>query len=63
MHFDESEFWSLGKGRVVRAVNPSDPDKSPKYCKFPFLYKGKEYNKCLPSKNYEEWCATTYDYG
>ena len=30
MHFDEAEFWTLGQGKIVRAINPQDSDRSPK---------------------------------
>ena len=62
MHFDEDEFWTLGGGKIVRAIDPSS-DKI-QYCHFPFNYKGVEYKTCIPHErqaNYQ-WCSTELDY-
>jgi len=64
MHFDEAEWWTLGEGKIVRAIDINNP-KDKKYCHFPFWYKGVEYKSCIPSTRNPglEWCATTDDYG
>ena len=64
MHFDEAEFWTLGEGKVVRAIDPNDQSGAPKYCHFPFWYDGVEYKSCIESDDNPdlEWCATTSDY-
>ena len=69
MHFDESEFWTLGKGQVVRAVLGSTQDKdADNYCHFPFFYDGIEYHGCTSvdtpkgRKAKAKWCSLTRDW-
>ena len=31
------------------------------YCKFPFIYKGKQYNKCIKNSYGDSWCASEVD--
>ena len=31
------------------------------YCKFPFIYRGKEYNKCIKNSEGDRWCASEVD--
>ena len=31
------------------------------YCKFPFIYHGKEYNKCIKNSEGDRWCASEVD--
>uniref|UniRef100_A0A8C5PJG1 72 kDa type IV collagenase n=1 Tax=Leptobrachium leishanense TaxID=445787 RepID=A0A8C5PJG1_9ANUR len=40
-HFDDDELWTLGEGLVVK-VKYGNADGE--FCKFPFLFEGKEYN-------------------
>ncbi|KAI2578536.1 MMP2 isoform 7, partial [Pan troglodytes] len=60
-HFDDDELWTLGEGQVVR-VKYGNADGE--YCKFPFLFNGKEYNSCTDTGRSDGflWCSTTYNF-
>uniref|UniRef100_A0A8C4ZY64 72 kDa type IV collagenase n=2 Tax=Gadus morhua TaxID=8049 RepID=A0A8C4ZY64_GADMO len=60
-HFDDDEQWTLGDGQVVK-VKFGNADGE--FCKFPFLFQGKEYNSCTPQGRDDGflWCSTTYDF-
>ncbi|XP_033929739.1 72 kDa type IV collagenase-like isoform X5 [Melopsittacus undulatus] len=60
-HFDDDELWTLGEGQVVR-VKYGNADAE--YCKFPFLFNGKEYNSCTDAGRSDGflWCSTTKDF-
>eukprot|EP00096_Caligus_rogercresseyi_P013095 TRINITY_DN5750_c0_g1_i1.p1 TRINITY_DN5750_c0_g1~~TRINITY_DN5750_c0_g1_i1.p1 ORF type:complete len:454 (-),score=80.17 TRINITY_DN5750_c0_g1_i1:1399-2760(-) len=50
-----------GRKNSVCNINTIQTEKKPsRRCVFPFIYKGKLYNKCTPdhSVNGREWCAT-----
>ncbi|KAJ8265837.1 hypothetical protein COCON_G00149360 [Conger conger] len=61
-HFDDDEFWTLGKGPVVttRFGNAEGA-----MCHFPFVFEGKSYSTCTTEGRSDNmpWCATTADYG
>uniref|UniRef100_A0A5F9CK92 72 kDa type IV collagenase n=4 Tax=Oryctolagus cuniculus TaxID=9986 RepID=A0A5F9CK92_RABIT len=60
-HFDDDELWTLGEGQVVR-VKYGNADGE--YCKFPFLFNGKEYTSCTDTGRSDGflWCSTTYNF-
>lgn len=60
-HFDDDELWTLGEGQVVK-VKFGNADGE--FCKFPFLFSGKEYKTCTDEGRSDGflWCSTTYDF-
>lgn len=60
-HFDDDELWTLGEGQVVR-VKYGNADGE--YCKFPFLFNGREYSSCTDTGRSDGflWCSTTYNF-
>ncbi|XP_006103121.1 72 kDa type IV collagenase [Myotis lucifugus] len=60
-HFDDDELWTLGEGQVVR-VKYGTADGE--YCKFPFMFNGKEYTSCTNAGRSDGflWCSTTYNF-
>ncbi|XP_067856787.1 zinc finger protein 335-like [Heptranchias perlo] len=60
-HFDDDEFWTLGKGAAVK-TRFGNADGG--FCHFPFTYNGKTYKTCTADGRDDGhiWCATTADY-
>ncbi|MGH0168273.1 UNVERIFIED_CONTAM: hypothetical protein FKN15_054511 [Acipenser sinensis] len=60
-HFDDDEHWTLGEGQVVKVKYGSADGE---FCKFPFLFLGKEYNTCTAEGRDDGflWCSTTYNF-
>ncbi|MGH0125233.1 UNVERIFIED_CONTAM: hypothetical protein FKN15_051667, partial [Acipenser sinensis] len=60
-HFDDDEHWTLGEGQVVKVKYGSADGE---FCKFPFLFMGKEYNTCTAEGRDDGflWCSTTYNF-
>lgn len=60
-HFDDDELWTLGEGQVVRVKYGNAEGE---FCKFPFLFMGKEYNSCTSQGRDDGflWCSTTYNF-
>ncbi|XP_041077695.1 72 kDa type IV collagenase-like [Polyodon spathula] len=60
-HFDDDEHWTLGEGQVVKVKYGSADGE---FCKFPFLFMGKEYNSCTAEGRDDGflWCSTTYNF-
>lgn len=60
-HFDDDEFWTLGDGPVIKARFGNAEGA---FCKFPFLFNGKEYDSCTTAGRSDgfPWCSTTYDF-
>ncbi|GCC28822.1 72 kDa type IV collagenase [Chiloscyllium punctatum] len=60
-HFDDDEFWTLGEGRVVKTKFGNAEGE---FCKFPFLFNGKEYHSCTTEGRSDgfPWCSTTYNF-
>ncbi|KAJ8393546.1 hypothetical protein AAFF_G00060190 [Aldrovandia affinis] len=61
-HFDDDEFWTLGKGAVVKTRYGNAEGAM---CHFPFLFEGESYSSCTTEGRSDglPWCATTADYG
>ncbi|XP_064156111.1 matrix metalloproteinase-9 isoform X2 [Anguilla rostrata] len=61
-HFDDDEFWTLGKGLVVKTHYGNAEGAM---CQFPFVFEGKSYSTCTTEGRSDglPWCATTADYG
>uniref|UniRef100_A0A668A9G8 Matrix metalloproteinase-9 n=1 Tax=Myripristis murdjan TaxID=586833 RepID=A0A668A9G8_9TELE len=57
-HFDEDEFWTLGKGPVVKTRYGNAEGA---LCQFPFIFEGKSYSSCTTEGRSDNlpWCATT----
>ncbi|XP_074067316.1 matrix metalloproteinase-9 [Macrotis lagotis] len=60
-HFDDDEFWTLGKGVVVR-TRFGNAEGAP--CHFPFFFEGHSYSSCTDAGRSDGllWCSTTADY-
>lgn len=60
-HFDDDEFWTLGKGPAVKT---SYGNADGAMCHFPFTFEGKSYTTCTTEGRSDNlpWCATTADY-
>ncbi|XP_056129241.1 matrix metalloproteinase-9 [Lampris incognitus] len=61
-HFDDDEYWTLGKGPVVKTRFGNAEGA---LCQFPFLFEGKYYSSCTTDGRSDNlpWCATTADFG
>ncbi|XP_029361733.1 matrix metalloproteinase-9 [Echeneis naucrates] len=60
-HFDDDEYWTLGKGPVVKTRYGNAEGA---LCHFPFTFEGKTYTTCTTEGRSDNlpWCATTADY-
>ncbi|XP_078093148.1 zinc finger protein 335-like [Mustelus asterias] len=60
-HFDDDEFWTLGKGAAVK-TRFGNADGA--FCHFPFTFNEKTYKTCTTDGREDgfTWCATTADY-
>uniref|UniRef100_A0A3B3U5E3 Matrix metalloproteinase-9 n=1 Tax=Poecilia latipinna TaxID=48699 RepID=A0A3B3U5E3_9TELE len=60
-HFDNDEYWTLGKGKVVKTYAGNAGGA---ICHFPFTFHGRSYTTCITegANNSIPWCATTADY-
>ncbi|XP_052340888.1 72 kDa type IV collagenase-like [Oncorhynchus keta] len=60
-HFDDDEQWTLGEGQVVKVKFGNAEGE---FCKFPFMFMGKEYNSCTNQGRDDGflWCSTTYNF-
>ncbi|XP_015234542.1 PREDICTED: matrix metalloproteinase-9 [Cyprinodon variegatus] len=60
-HFDDDEYWTLGKGAVVKTRFGNAEGAN---CHFPFTFEGKSYTSCTTEGRTDNlpWCATTADY-
>uniref|UniRef100_A0A8C7ZQ16 Matrix metalloproteinase-9 n=1 Tax=Oryzias sinensis TaxID=183150 RepID=A0A8C7ZQ16_9TELE len=60
-HFDDDEFWTLGKGPVVKTYYGNADGAM---CHFPFVFGGKTYTSCTIEGRADKlpWCSTTDDY-
>uniref|UniRef100_A0AAX7U9W6 Matrix metalloproteinase-9 n=1 Tax=Astatotilapia calliptera TaxID=8154 RepID=A0AAX7U9W6_ASTCA len=60
-HFDDDEFWTLGKGAVVKTHFGNANGAT---CHFPFSFEGKSYSTCTTQGRTDNlpWCSTTADY-
>nr|XP_020476317.1 matrix metalloproteinase-9 [Monopterus albus] len=60
-HFDDDEFWTLGKGAAVKTRYGNAEGAM---CHFPFTFQGKSYTTCTTDGRSDNlpWCATTADY-
>ncbi|XP_064191899.1 72 kDa type IV collagenase [Anguilla rostrata] len=60
-HFDDDEQWTLGEGQVVKVKFGNAEGE---FCKFPFLFMGKEYSTCTSEGRDDGflWCSTTYNF-
>lgn len=60
-HFDDDEFWTLGKGAVVKTRFGNANGAT---CHFPFSFGGKSYSTCTTEGRTDNlpWCSTTADY-
>ncbi|KAI1890130.1 hypothetical protein AGOR_G00170460 [Albula goreensis] len=60
-HFDDDEQWTLGEGQVVKVKYGNAEGE---FCKFPFLFMGKEYTSCTNQGRDDGflWCSTTYNF-
>merc|ERR1711988_296818 len=51
---------TLGRGN--KPLPCADPTTDGKCCVFPFVYNGKEYNRCINDNHNSFWCSTTKNY-
>ncbi|KAG2461526.1 MMP9 protein, partial [Polypterus senegalus] len=60
-HFDDDEFWTLGKGAVVKTYYGNAEGAM---CHFPYTFNGKSYSTCTTEGRDDQlpWCATTADF-
>ncbi|KAF7209720.1 matrix metalloproteinase-9 [Nothobranchius furzeri] len=60
-HFDDDEFWTLGKGPAVKTRYGN---ANGAMCHFPFTFEGKSYTSCTTEGRTDNlpWCATTASY-
>lgn len=60
-HFDDDEYWTLGKGPVVK-TRFGNADGA--LCHFPFTFEDKSYSSCTTDGRRDNlpWCATTADF-
>uniref|UniRef100_A0A3Q4AFX9 Matrix metalloproteinase-9 n=1 Tax=Mola mola TaxID=94237 RepID=A0A3Q4AFX9_MOLML len=60
-HFDDDEYWTLGKGPVVKTLFGN---ANGALCHFPFTFEGESYTTCTTKGRSDNlpWCATTADY-
>ncbi|XP_043836209.1 matrix metalloproteinase-9 [Dromiciops gliroides] len=60
-HFDDDEFWTLGKGVVVQ-TRFGNAKGAP--CHFPFIFEGRSYSSCTTEGRSDglPWCSTTANY-
>uniref|UniRef100_A0A3B3VRF7 Matrix metalloproteinase-9 n=1 Tax=Poecilia latipinna TaxID=48699 RepID=A0A3B3VRF7_9TELE len=60
-HFDNDEYWTLGKGAVVKTYAGNAGGA---ICHFPFTFGANSYTTCITEgvNNSVPWCATTADY-
>ncbi|XP_017273077.1 matrix metalloproteinase-9 [Kryptolebias marmoratus] len=60
-HFDDDEFWTLGKGPAVKTLYGNADGAM---CHFPFTFEGRSYTSCTTDGRTDNlpWCSTTSDY-
>ncbi|XP_077370305.1 matrix metalloproteinase-9 [Festucalex cinctus] len=60
-HFDDDEYWTLGKGAVVKTRYGNAEGA---FCRFPFTFEGKSYSTCTTDGRTDNlpWCATTSNF-
>ncbi|XP_029011578.1 matrix metalloproteinase-9 [Betta splendens] len=60
-HFDDDEFWTLGKGPAVKTRYGN---ANGAMCHFPFTFEGTSYTSCTTEGRTDNlpWCSTTANY-
>ncbi|KAJ3585910.1 hypothetical protein NHX12_012317 [Muraenolepis orangiensis] len=60
-HFDDDEFWTLGRGTVVKTQYGNAEGA---LCHFPFTFLEKSYSHCTTEGRSDNlpWCSTTPDF-